>query len=420
MPLIRIRDLSKAETQVYYSGEFRDEFVVRHGEFLIGMDGNFNIHRWQGGEGLLNQRVCRLRNFAASVNRDFVFYAMQEHLDEIHRNTTYTTVKHISAKQIRAIRFALPPKEEQERIVTMVEELNSHCDRLDTKYRERDLAYRDLTTAAVDRFAKDPTRANLEHLFAELWDVPPAGLRQSILAAATQGRLAPQREEDGSAERLVEEIEAERKAREAAGKLRGRVPLRDASLPTESLPRGWVWKNFGEITFCRDGERVPVKRADRATQEKVYDYYGASGVIDKVEDYLFAEPLLLIGEDGANLVNRSTPIAFMADGKYWVNNHAHVIDAVSKDLLLYLELYINSIPLEPYITGTAQPKMNQARMNSIPVPLPPLAEQRRIVEQVTRLADLVGRLEGELQRRQETEAGLVEALVASLAEQVGP
>jgi type I restriction enzyme, S subunit len=88
---------------------------------------------------------------------------------------------------------------------------------------------------------------------------------------------------------------------------------------------------------------------------------------------------LLIGEDNANLINRSTPIAFIARGKYWVNNHAHVLDGISEEFLRYVELFINAIDLKPYVTGTAQPKMNQAKMNSIPVAVPPFAEQRRIV-----------------------------------------
>ena len=118
---------------------------------------------------------------------------------------------------------------------------------------------------------------------------------------------------------------------------------------------------------------------------KTYDYYGASGVIDKVDRYLFDKPLLLIGEDGANLINRSTPIAFIARGKYWVNNHAHVLDYYNEELMQYMCLYINAISLVDYVTGTAQPKMNQEKMNSIMVALPPLAEQKRIVAKIEEL-----------------------------------
>ena len=133
--------------------------------------------------------------------------------------------------------------------------------------------------------------------------------------------------------------------------------------------------------------------ATRKKLEKTYDYYVASGVIDKVDDYLFDKPLLLIGEDGANLVARSTPIAFIARGKYWVNNHAHVLDSNTETQLRYVESYINSINLEPYLTGTAQPKLNQDRMNTILLPVPPLGEQRRIVAALDKYLALVDGIE---------------------------
>ena len=142
----------------------------------------------------------------------------------------------------------------------------------------------------------------------------------------------------------------------------------------------------------RDAERVPLSVDERAKLEKKYDYYGASGVIDKVDRYLFDKKLLLIGEDGANLLSRSTPIAFLAQGQYWVNNHAHVLDC-NEDMLCmeYIMWFINATNLAPYVTGTAQPKMNQQKMNSIPIALPPLAEQKRIVAKLEEILPLCER-----------------------------
>ena len=162
----------------------------------------------------------------------------------------------------------------------------------------------------------------------------------------------------------------------------GEVKCIDEEVPFE-IPKGWEWERFGNIMINKDSERVPLSVAQRQQLKKTYDYYGASGVIDKVDKYLFDKDLLLIGEDGANLINRSTPIAFIAKGKYWVNNHAHVLDVCSGMALSYVALFINAISLVDYVTGTAQPKMNQEKMNSILLAIPPVKEQHRILEKMS-------------------------------------
>ena len=162
----------------------------------------------------------------------------------------------------------------------------------------------------------------------------------------------------------------------------GEVKCIDEEIPFD-VPNGWEWERFGNIMINKDSERVPLSVAQRQQLKKTYDYYGASGVIDKVDKYLFDKDLLLIGEDGANLINRSTPIAFIAKGKYWVNNHAHVLDVCSGMALSYVALFINAISLVDYVTGTAQPKMNQEKMNSILLAIPPVKEQHRILEKMS-------------------------------------
>ena len=159
------------------------------------------------------------------------------------------------------------------------------------------------------------------------------------------------------------------------------------------LPDGWAWARFSAITINRDSERKPISSSQRTGVEKTYDYYGASGKIDKIDKYIFCERLLLIGEDGANLVTRSKPIAFFAEGQYWVNNHAHCIDSPDKFVLEYLCFYINAISLEKYVTGSAQPKMTQDNMNSILIPLPPYNEQKRIGQHLDELMSVVDSIE---------------------------
>lgn len=141
----------------------------------------------------------------------------------------------------------------------------------------------------------------------------------------------------------------------------------------------WEEKKLSEITENQDSKRIPLSKSQRDNMNRIYDYYGASGIIDKVDDYIFEGKKLLIGEDGANLVTRSKDIAFIADGKYWVNNHAHILDVKDTVLLMYLCNYINNMDLIPYVTGSAQPKLTQAKMNNIKIFLPTLHEQHEIV-----------------------------------------
>lgn len=153
-------------------------------------------------------------------------------------------------------------------------------------------------------------------------------------------------------------------------------------------PKGWPTEKFGNLVLNKDGQRKPVKAADRANRKGPYPYYGASGVIDFVDDFLFEGTHLLIAEDGANLLSRSTPIAFQASGRYWVNNHAHVVAEKEGATLAYLEASLNLRDLRDSITGSAQPKLTQASMNAIPVAVPPLREQKRFAAFVARLTSI--------------------------------
>ena len=261
-----------------------------------------------------------------------------------------------------------PPLAEQKRIVAKIEEL----------------------LPLVDRYEAAWTR--LEDFNRRF----PEDMKKSILQQAIQGKLVEQRPEEGTAQELYEEICTEKQRLIKAGKIRKEKGTYSEIKDDEILfdiPSTWMWVRFGQVMINRDAERIPLSVSERNKLDKIYDYYGASGVIDKVDRFLFDKKLLLIGEDGANLLARSTPIAYLAEGKYWVNNHAHVLDCIDGKLSLeYVMYFINAISLAKYVTGTAQPKMNQEKMNSIPVPLPPLAEQKRIVARLEELLPLCERL----------------------------
>lgn len=147
---------------------------------------------------------------------------------------------------------------------------------------------------------------------------------------------------------------------------------------TTGLPVGWSREPLGNLVEFLDHKRVPIKEADRSNRRGQYPYYGASGVIDSIDDYLFDEDLILVGEDGANVLDRSSPLAFKVSGKIWVNNHAHVLRVLAPNNIDYLVDYLESITYKPYVTGTAQPKLNKAALSGVPVPVPTGEEQLQI------------------------------------------
>ena len=291
-----------------------------------------------------------------------------------------TKQKELATATIKAYLTPIPPLDEQRRILAKLTEVLPVVKNYGVVYDE--------TTAMQEAF--------------------PESLKKSILQEAVQGKLVPQDPSDEPAEALLERIRAEKQRLIKEGKIKkdkheSVIFRRDNSHyekldgverciddePPFEIPENWCWVRFGTALVNRDAERIPLSVSQREKLDKKYDYYGASGVIDKVDRYLFDKPLLLVGEDGANLLLRSKPIAFIASGQYWVNNHAHVIDAVAGVDLRYIALFINATNLAPYVTGTAQPKMNQEKLNSILVPLPPTNEQRRIVSAFEGIAAII-------------------------------
>ena len=137
------------------------------------------------------------------------------------------------------------------------------------------------------------------------------------------------------------------------------------------------WKTLGELAENLDSKRKPITSGLREAGK--IPYYGASGIVDYVKDYIFDGDFLLVSEDGANLLARNTPIAFSISGKTWVNNHAHVLKFDTYAARRYVEYYLNSIDLTTYISGAAQPKLNKKNLESIRIPNPPPEEKERIV-----------------------------------------
>ena len=164
-------------------------------------------------------------------------------------------------------------------------------------------------------------------------------------------------------------------------------------LAQELKPKeGWVEKKLTDISENLDYKRVPITKNVRKSGK--FPYYGASGIVDYVNDYLYDEDLLLISEDGVNLLARTTPIAFSVSGKIWVNNHAHVLRFNNLTLQKFVEYFIAGFNITPYVTGMAQPKLNQKALEKIIISFPTdIEEQHRIVQTLDTLSEKCRRLE---------------------------
>lgn len=215
--------------------------------------------------------------------------------------------------------------------------------------------------------------------------LPPLTVQQEIV------RILDQYSE--LEEELEAKLEAERDARVKQNKYYKNYLLTFSN----DEPMG----TLGTVAVNLDSKRKPVTKGNREAGE--FPYYGASGIVDYVSNYIFDGNFLLVSEDGANLVARVTPIAFSASGKIWVNNHAHVLQFKTYVERKFIEYYLNMTDLSRFISTAAQPKLTQDNLNKIPVPIPSFEEQERIVAVLDRFDalcnDLTNGLPAEIEAR---------------------
>ena len=176
------------------------------------------------------------------------------------------------------------------------------------------------------------------------------------------------------------------------------------------IPESWEVVRLEKLCTCLDSKRVPVKQSKRNEQKGNVPYYGASGQAGWIDDYLFNECLLLVAEDGENLVSRKLPIAYSIEGKSWVNNHAHVL-RVTDINQFFLEYYFNSIDLSPYLTGTTRPKLNKASLLDIPISRPSHVETDEIALVLSSCDTKIASLEQEAARLDELFHAMLDELM---------
>lgn len=224
------------------------------------------------------------------------------------------------------------------------------------------------------------------------------GLSVDVLDALTMPyptSVAEQRKIADCLQSLDELIAAQAEKLEALkrhkkGLLQQLFPAEGETIPRLRFPQflnagEWNYRTIEELAENLDNRRVPISSSQRVRGET--PYYGASGVVDYVEGYIFDETLLCVSEDGANLVARTTPIAFTVEGRTWVNNHAHVLKFADLHIHWLVEAYMNEMDLRDFLTGMAQPKLNRGMLDNIAIPLPPSREETSLVAGILSTVD---------------------------------
>jgi len=198
-------------------------------------------------------------------------------------------------------------------------------------------------------------------------------------------------------------------------------PAQGETIPKLRFPEfrdagDWEEKRLGQVVKFLDGQRKPIKESNRASMQGQYPYYGASGIIDYINDFIFDETLILLGEDGENIVSRNLPLVFKISGKCWVNNHAHVLKPIKQNYLDFLVQYLESLSYVKYNSGGAQPKLNQAVCKTIPLQLPNLSEQQKIADCLTSIDNLITAQRQKLDILKAHKKGLMQQLFPAIDE----
>jgi len=447
IPLIRIRDVGRDFSGTYYTGEYREEFLVENGDYLISMDGDFRVSPWKNGPALLNQRVSRLIFFDESVGKRFIADSLQARLHELQGVKAYTTVDHLSGTQITESVIGLPPLAEQHRIVAKVDDLLAVCDQLEQRQTHGIQTHQTLVETLLGTLTRaasheDLTEAwaciahNIGTIFTTLHSIDQ--LKQAILQLAVTGRLVPLNADVESAEAFYK-----RKlslptgyVRSSKQAIKGASPIALERLP--AIPKSWAYRSVDEL--YQTNHILDYADGNHGSLYPRKEDFGPDGVL-----FLTAAQ---IGDDGSiawadcprlapekakqlkkgwskegdvyfthNATVGRTAIATSCPEKEFLLGTSVTFYRLNKDSIdpKYLYLFMSS----PSWYSQAAAVMQQTTRDQVSitkqalffVALPPLPEQKRIVEVVDRLRPLLVQLGRAIKAAQASQLQLADAIV---------
>lgn len=313
---------------------------------------------------LVSYSCCTVKNMAELMHPQYVFYVLQSGMikQEINRYINKTTQPNVGLQSIKQFLFPIPPLAEQKRIVAKIEELLPLVDRYAVAYEK------------------------LEQFNAKF----PEDMKKSILQYAIQGKLVEQRPEEGTGEELYQQIQSEKQRLTKEGKIKKEKPLPEIAedeIPFD-IPESWKWVRIGQVFNLQAGKNIT--SADiysEASNGNRYLCYGGNGFRGYVSDFNREGHYALIGRQGALCGNIN-----VAEGQFYATEHAIVVEHFNKSDVLWCAFFLKALNLNQYATATAQPGLAVANIIKVPIPLPPLAEQKRIVAKIEKLLPLCERL----------------------------
>jgi type I restriction enzyme S subunit len=310
----------------YYLGEYPAEYALEEGDLLISMTDLSKlgdtlgfpllVPKTEKGVFLHNQRLGKVTiRENAPVLKEYLFYVLcsQDYRNEVLSSATGTTVKHTSPSRIMDYEFSLPPVEEQRKIANMLRNFDAKIQ------------------------LNDQIRETIE-------SIGNAVFKQWFIDFEFPNEFGGPYKSSG-------------------GEL--------VSSEAGEIPKSWRLSTLDEVLEIHDSKRIPLSNRERAKMQGQYRYYGATSVIDYVNKYLFDGIYVLLGEDGSVINEDGTPVVQYVWGKFWVNNHAHVVTAKGGLSTEHLFLLLKQVNISPYVSGAVQPKLNQNNLRAIPVVLPP-------------------------------------------------
>ena len=424
-PIIRIQNLSGRNPEFNYTdGTFDPSVVVHDGDILVSWSATLDAFIWRGVEGVLNQHIFRVLP-APLVDKAYLFWLLKWVIrrmaasDHVHG----LVMGHINRGPFLAFPVPIPPLAEQKRIVAKVDELMALCDRLEAQLQERAARSAELSKAALAKFSEEPTVENLEYLFHESYAITAADLQRSILGMAVRGQLVRQAANDPAIEDSI------RAARLEAGLQvwRGYDPSPDET-PFD-VPKSWRWVTVDDVSISRLGKMLD-KEKNRGTARP---YLRNTNVhwfrfeLESIKEMPFeaaeleeyrVEPGDVLICEGGHGIARSAVWEGQLPGIMFQKalHRVRPLSCLDGHFLTFcLWVYERAGILQRYYTGAGIPHFTGKSLSRVLLPLPPLAEQKRIVAKVEELMALVDQLEAQLAASEEAGTKLLDALVAELA-----